>query len=199
MGFDLRKPRIFEDFKLTNTVGISSYLINKNSLEEVIQHSGIDNLDILMAGPVPPNPAELIASEKCAELFIRLKELYEYIIIDTPPVALVTDATLLMKHSDANIFVVRQGVTHKKIFASVIRDMEAHKTQHLAIVLNDVTIEQGSYGYGYGHGYGYGYGHGYGYGYGYYSDDMEKRHKKGFLRQLFSRPEKRHRRKSKSR
>jgi len=193
MGFDLRKPRIFEDFKLTNTVGISSYLINKNSLEEVIQFSGIENLDILMAGPIPPNPAELIASEKCAELFARLKEIYEYIIIDTPPVALVTDAILLMKHSDANLFVVRQGVTHKKIFASVIRDVESHNTPHLAIVLNDFDLEQSSYGYGYGSGYGYAYGYGYGYGYGYYSDDHEKVSRRSLLERIFSKS-KRHKR-----
>jgi len=185
MGFDLRKPRIFEDFQLDNKVGISSYLINKNTLEEVIRSSGIENLDILMAGPIPPNPAELIASEKCTELFARLKEIYEYIIIDTPPVALVTDAILLMKHSDANIFVVRQGVTNKKIFATVVRDVQSHQVPHLGVLLNDFDLEQGSYGYGYRrYGYGYGHGYGYGYGYGYYSDDAEKIRKRSFLERL---------------
>ena len=114
MGFDLRKPKIFEDFGLTNTEGISSFLANKSMLEQVIKPSGIDHLDILMAGPIPPNPAELIASARCTEMFARLKEMYEYIIVDTPPVAIVTDAYLLVKHADANIFVVRQGVTHKR-------------------------------------------------------------------------------------
>ncbi|MCK9422245.1 MAG: polysaccharide biosynthesis tyrosine autokinase [Bacteroidales bacterium] len=77
MGFDLRKPKIYQDFGLTNTEGISSYLINKSKLEDIIQFSGIENLDIIMAGPVPPNPAELIASDKCAELFTHLKEIYD--------------------------------------------------------------------------------------------------------------------------
>jgi capsular exopolysaccharide synthesis family protein len=181
MGFDLRKPRIFDDFKLNNTTGISSYLINKDNLEAVIRPSGVDNLDILMAGPIPPNPAELIASQKCSELFERLKEIYEYIIIDTPPVALVTDAFLLMKHSDANLMVVRQGVTNKKLLASVIRDMELHETPKLAIVLNDYSVEQGSYGYGYGYGYGHGY------GYGYYSDDpVEDDERKSLLTRFFT-------------
>ena len=73
MGFDLRKPRIYQDFGLSNTEGISSYLINKSKIENILQPSGIENLDIVMAGPIPPNPAELIASEKCKELFDQLK------------------------------------------------------------------------------------------------------------------------------
>ncbi|MEN8225144.1 MAG: polysaccharide biosynthesis tyrosine autokinase, partial [Bacteroidota bacterium] len=94
MGFDLRKPKIYQDFGLTNTEGISSYLINKHSLDEIIQTSPVENLDVIMAGPVPPNPSELIASEKTDEFFARLKEIYDFIIIDTPPLGLVTDAFL---------------------------------------------------------------------------------------------------------
>ena len=82
MGFDLRKPKIYQDFGLSNAEGISSYLINKSPLESCIQKSGIENLDIIMAGPIPPNPAELIASERCNEMFRELKEIYDYIIID---------------------------------------------------------------------------------------------------------------------
>ena len=72
-----------------------------------------------MARPVPPNPSELIASDKTGELFSRLKEEYDYIILDTPPVGLVTDAFLLMQHSDANLFVVRQNYTLKKVFSAI--------------------------------------------------------------------------------
>ncbi len=124
MGFDLRKPKIYQDFGLTNTVGISSYLINKSTLEEITQKSPVENLDVIMAGPVPPNPSELIASEKTDQLFEELKEIYDYIIIDTPPLGLVTDAFLLMKYADNNLFVVRQGYTNKKVFASIIKDIE---------------------------------------------------------------------------
>jgi len=85
MGFDLRKPKIYQDFELTNTEGISTYMIGKSSLDDIIQHSSIDNLDIIMAGPVPPNPAELIASAETDKLFEQLKEIYDFIIIDTPP------------------------------------------------------------------------------------------------------------------
>ena len=100
------------------------------------------------------------------------------------PVAIVTDAYLLVKHADANLFVVRQGVTHKKIYASVIRDMEMRDMPYLAILMNDLKLDEGSYGYG----------HGYGYGYGYYSDDQEMESRKTFWQKLFSAP-KRHRRK----
>jgi len=197
MGFDLRKPKIYEDFELNNKEGITSYLVGKSNMEAIIQHSNVANLDIIMAGPIPPNPSELIASEKCAKMFTKLKDIYEYIIIDTPPVGLVTDALLLMKHADANLFLVRQGETHKKIFASVIGDLEKREIPHLAILINDIKLDKGSYGYGYNYGYGYGkgygYGYGYGYGHGYYSDDEEKIAKKNFFERLFRQPKHNHR------
>ena len=117
LGFDLRKPKLFQEFNISNNIGLSSYLSNKNELDEVIQNSGkLDSLDLITSGPIPPNPAELIASDKTAELFRILKERYDYIIIDTPPLGLVTDAYLLMKYSDANVYIVRQGITDKNIF-----------------------------------------------------------------------------------
>ena len=201
MGFDLRKPKIFEDFGLTNQDGISSYLVKAVGLDNIIQHTGVANLDILMAGPIPPNPSELIASERCAEMFGQLKQRYDYIIIDTPPVGLVTDAILLTKFADANLFLIRQGVTHKKIFASVIADLESRQIANLAILINDINLEKGSYGYGYHYGYGYGYGsygygnYGYGYGYGYYSDDEEKLPKPNIIQRLLGKSRRRRRKK----
>lgn len=188
LGFDMRKPKLFQEFGLTNNIGISSYLSNKNSLDEVIQNSGkLDSLDLITSGPIPPNPAELIASDKCNELFEELKERYDYIIIDTPPLGLVTDAFLLMKYSDANIYIVRQGHTDKNIFAGIIQDIEQRGLK-VNIVINGIH-QDGGYGYGryhYGYGYGYSYGYGYGsgrHGYGdtaegYYSDDEENKKSK---------------------
>lgn len=164
LGFDLRKPKIYQDFGLSNTIGLSSYLIGKQSLDEIIQPSSkIEHLDIITAGKIPPNPAELIASEKCSELFEELRKRYDYIIIDTPPIALVTDAFLLMKHADVTIFVVRQNYTHKKIFENLIRDLEDRKL-NISILINDMKPQKG-----------YGYGYGYSYGYGYYSDEESKK------------------------
>jgi capsular exopolysaccharide synthesis family protein len=188
MGFDLRKPRIYQELGLSNEEGITSFLINKSSIEAIIKNSGIENLDIIMSGPIPPNPSELISSEKTLAMFALLKEMYDFIIIDTPPIGLVTDAFLLMKYADANLIIVRQNFTYKKVFTSIIRDMEQRKLPNLAILVNDIKLARNSYGYGYGYGYEYGYGYGYGqgYGFGYYSDDR-KAEKKSILKRIFGR------------
>lgn len=167
VGMDLRKPRIYQEFGLSNKLGASSYLAGKASIHEVIQKSGkLPNLDIITAGSVPPNPAELIASEKCTQFFNELKEMYDYIIIDTPPLMWVTDALLLMKHVDTAIYVIRQDVTNKRIFEAVIKDLEERK-YNVSLIVNGINYH-GAYGYRYSYGYGgYGYGYGYGFGYGY--------------------------------
>lgn len=190
LGFDMRKPKLYQEFGLSNNVGLSSYLSNKDAFESIIQPSNkIPNLDVITSGPIPPNPAELIASEKCSDLFTKLKETYDYIIIDTPPLGLVTDAFLLMRHSDVNLFIVRQGQTNKNIFGSIIKDIE-DRGLDASIVINGIETGKG-YGYGrykYGYGYGYGYGgYGYGgygkygaYGDGYYGEETGKK-KKGLF------------------
>ena len=189
LGFDMRKPKLFQEFGLNNNCGLSTFLSNKDTLDEITQTSGkIPNLDIITSGPIPPNPAELIASAKCDELFEKLQETYDYIIIDTPPLGLVTDAFLLMRHSDVNLYVVRQGVTNKNIFGNIIKDIEDRGLK-ANIILNGIK-QEGSYGYRYGsykYGYSYAYSYGYGkygkhsdyYGSGYYGEeDSKKRSKK---------------------
>lgn len=188
LGFDLRKPKLFQEFGLNNNIGLSTYLSNKDELEDIVQTSGrIPNLDIITSGPIPPNPAELIASEKCNTLFEKLKEIYDYIIIDTPPLGLVTDAFLLMRHTDVNLYIVRQGVTNKNIFGNIIKDIESRGIK-VNIVLNGIKQEN-SYGYRYGsykYGYSYAYSYGYGkygkhdgyYGSGYYGEEDDKKKNK---------------------
>ncbi len=166
VGMDLRKPRLYQEFGLSNKIGVSSYLSGKASLDEIIQPSGkLPTLDIITGGPIPPNPAELIASDKCDKFFEKLKERYDYIIIDTPPLLWVTDALLLMKHVDTSVYIIRQGETNKKAFETVIKDLE-QRNYSVSLVVNGINF-QGSYGYRYSYGYGgYGYGYGYGYRYG---------------------------------
>ncbi len=179
IGMDLRKPRLYQEFGISNKMGVSSYLAGKASLNEIIQPSGkLPNLDIITAGPIPPNPAELIASDKCSKFFEELKAQYDYIIVDTPPLLWVTDALLLMKHVDTSIYVIRQAVTNKKAFEVVIKDLEQRKYS-VSLVVNGINY-QGSYGYRYSYGYGgYGYGYGYGYGHGYYDEEHSpNNHKK---------------------
>ena len=186
LGFDLRKPKLSQEFELNNDIGLSTFLSNKDALDDVIQASGkIPNLDIITSGTIPPNPAELIASSKCDELFEKLQETYDYIVIDTPPLGLVTDAFLLMRHSDVNLYVVRQGVTNKNIFGSIIKDIEDRGLK-ANIILNGIK-QEGSYGYRYGsYKYGYAYSYGYGkhgnhngyYGNGYYGEEDNKKKSK---------------------
>jgi capsular exopolysaccharide synthesis family protein len=167
LGFDMRKPKLFQEFGLNNNVGISSFLSNRESFDNIIQTASmVSNLDVITSGPIPPNPAELIASDKCKEFFELLKERYDYIIIDTPPLGLVTDAFLLMRFSDVNLFIVRQGVTNKNIFGSIIKDLEDRGID-ASIVINGIQTNKGYYGKRYGS-YRYGYGYAYGYGYGRY-------------------------------
>lgn len=184
IGMDLRKPRIYQEFSLSNKMGVSSYLAGKASIEEVIQPSGkLPTLDVITAGPIPPNPAELIASDRCAQFFKELKEIYDYIIIDTPPLMWVTDALLLMKHVDTSVYVVRQDVTHKKAFEAVINDLQNRKYS-ISLVVNGINYKglygyRYSYGYGgYGYGYGYGYGSNYGYSNGYYDEEHDNKKKR---------------------
>ncbi len=190
MGFDLRKPRLYTELGLTNNVGISNYLINRSELDEIIQKTQLNNLDVITAGPIPPNPSELIASEKTKQLFSNLKEIYDYIIIDTPPVGLITDAYLLIKYSDINLFIIRHNQTNRNVFESVFREFENTNANNIGIVVNDVNVDKRIYGYGYRYAYGYGYGYNFNYsrGYGYY-DDMEKRNgekvKNFFSKKLF--------------
>lgn len=186
LGFDMRKPKLFKEFGLSNNTGLSSYLSNKDTLDNIIQTSiKTTNLDIITSGPIPPNPAELIASEKCNQLFEELKKRYDYIIIDTPPLGMVTDAYLLMRYTDVNLYIVRQGVTNKNIFGSIIQDL-ADRKLNASIVINGMEAGNG-YGYRYGnykYGYGYAYAYGnygkYAYGSDYYGEenDGKKRHRR---------------------
>jgi capsular exopolysaccharide synthesis family protein len=176
LGFDMRKPKLFQEFGITNNVGLSSFLSNQESIDNIIQNTRVlPNLDVIPSGHIPPNPAEMIASDKCTELFDELKKRYDYIVIDTPPLGLVTDAFLLMRYTDANIFIVRQGHTNKNIFGSVIKDLE-DRNANIAIVINGVETCK-SYGYG-KYSYGYGYGYGYGYDSDYYGEEADGKKKK---------------------
>lgn len=186
MGYDLRKPKIYQDFGLTNTAGISSYLLGEHTMQEIIQKTKYPNLDIVSSGPIPPNPAELIGSSENYELIRKLSEIYDYIIIDTSPVGIVTDALLLFSYVDVRMFVVRQGYSSKKLLANITSEVENNYKESYYIVFNGIDPKVGSYGYGYGYGRRYGYGYGYSRGYGYYSDDVVSKRKTSRINKLFS-------------
>jgi Mrp family chromosome partitioning ATPase len=130
--------------------------------------SGIPNLDFITSGPVPPNPSELILLPKLPEVLEYLKTKYDYVIIDTPPIGLVTDALEILKISDYPIYILRAAYSNRAFVHSINRTITESKVKNLSVIINDFGRGASGYGYGYGNTYGYNYGYGYGYGYGYY-------------------------------
>lgn len=147
VGFDLRKPRLSEIFDLSLVPGISSYLIGQTRFSSIIMPTKLENLYVLPAGVIPPNPSELISSGKTAELIKKLREQFDVIIIDTPPVGLVSDGRLLMETADSNLFVVRAGVTQKEHLSITMSNLIEDEVKGLAIVLNDVAVSGRRYSY----------------------------------------------------
>ena len=166
VGLDLRKPKIFGDFKLENTVGAVNYLIGDKSLKQIIQETHIPNLDLIVSGPVPPNPSELLMSDRMTQLIDDLKKDYDYIVLDTPPIGLVTDAIELVEHVDASIYMVRQDYTKKGMLSYIDDKYNKGELKNISIVLNDYK-HNAKYSYGYGD-----YG---AYANGYHEDDTKKR------------------------
>ena len=169
LGADLRRPKLYEGFSVDNFSGLSTVLDGTHSLEKVI-HNVENNLDVLIAGPLPDNPSDVFLSDDFDLLMNNLKTKYDKIIIDTAPIGLVADAYMIMKHTDVNLYIVRQNYTSKDVLRFV-NDLEENKRiENLYLVLNDVSSGSGVYGYGK---YSYGYGYGYGNGYGSYTKDSD--------------------------
>jgi len=172
IGADLRRPQLYTDFSLKNILGMTNHLLGDKSLNEVIIKTDVENLDILISGPVPANPSDALLSEKFKLMLDSLKEQYDIIVLDTPPLGLVADALTLMNYSDINLYVVRQSYTEKGLLAYVNDLFIKNRVGSIQIVFNDVKEGSGAYGYGYS----YGYGNKYGYTQGSeYFDNSEKK------------------------
>ena len=153
IGLDLRKPKIFDDFKITNEIGAVNYLIGQKTLDDVIQNTHIPFLDVITSGPVPPNPSELIMSDAMNEMLEELKHKYDYIILDTPPVGLVSDALELVNQADVILYIVRQNFTKKGMITLLNNRVKRGELNNVSIILNGFE-NKAKYGYGYGYGYG---------------------------------------------
>lgn len=153
LDLDMRKAKIHQIYTLNNRVGMSTLLSGKHTLEEAIQKNVHKNLDIITSGPTPPNPTGLIMSERLECTLETLKEHYDYILLDSPPVGLVADAMKLMHMSDITFFLVKSGVS-KKHFMQNINRLNKEKKINAGIILNGLSIDN-TYGYGYGYGYAY--------------------------------------------
>lgn len=150
IGLDLRKPRLAEMFNVSNNIGVTTHLIGRDSLDDVILKTDVPNLDAIVAGPIPPNPAELIESPEFESFMEACKQRgYDYIVLDTPPIGLVADTIAIAKYAECNIFVMRQNYTNRESISLVNSLAKEHQIENLSILLNDVVLESG-YGYGYG-------------------------------------------------
>ena len=157
MDMDIRKPNIYHLFDIKNEPGLTNYLVDRGHIEEIIHHTENSNYDILTVGTVPPNPGELVRSEKLKEFFEQLKEKYEYIIIDTSPIGLVADAYQIALQCDINIFITRFNKTNKNHLKKMMKQLKDDNLPHLYAVLNDVVTEKQAYSKYSSYGYGYRY------------------------------------------
>lgn len=154
---DLRRSTLHRTFELPNNRGLTTILtsgLSKIDLNEVIPNSGIKNLDVLTAGPIPPNPSELLNSKRMLNFLKAVEPMYDLVVIDVPPLLEVTDTQVLSDKLDGIVLVVRAGVTQKAGVARAVEMLKISKARLLGYVLNDADSEDAAYGYGYGYGYG---------------------------------------------
>ena len=155
VGLDIRNPKL-EEYLVVPKVGITNYLASKEytNIEDFITKvDGFSNFYALPAGVIPPNPAELLMGKKVGELFEKLKQDYDYIIVDTAPVSLVTDTLLIAKYADTFIYVTRANYLDKRMLSLPEKLYQEKKLPNMSILINDTDSTKG-YGYGYGYGYG---------------------------------------------
>ncbi|MBU7545399.1 CpsD/CapB family tyrosine-protein kinase [Weissella cibaria] len=151
---DLRRPTVAATFgDNRNTVGLTNYLSdNKKEITDIIKDSGIQNLDIITSGPIPPNPAELLGSGIMTELIDKLKSVYDLVIFDVPPFLWVTDAQVLMSKVDGVAIVVSGGKSKKSDLKRTYEILKLSEVSILGFIYNDKNNKKtGGYGYGYGY------------------------------------------------
>ena len=151
---DLRKPTAHQRFKLDNTVGLSSYLTYQAELEEAVQDTNIKNVQLLTAGPIPPNPVELLASDRLETLLGLAPEFFDVIIFDSPPTIGLSDAFILSNRVNATILVAASGQARRRIILDTLKRLRRANANLIGVIFTKV---KGKAGHGYGYGYGYGY------------------------------------------
>ena len=150
---DMRKPNDYDAFDVVDNVGLSDFLAGIATKDEIICRSKFPNLHIVTSGGIPPNPSELLIGGRIKELLNLLREDYDYIILDTPPVGILADGLELMNESDVNILVVRQNYTDKRALQEYNEIYVKNKIQNLALLFNGVNVKKSAYGYKYNYYY----------------------------------------------
>ncbi|MCM3630335.1 CpsD/CapB family tyrosine-protein kinase [Paenibacillus glycanilyticus] len=135
---DMRKPTAHKTFQISNRFGLSSVISQQSTLQEVIQSTDIPNMDVITAGPIPPNPAEMLASKRMTALLDELRTMYDIILVDTPPLLAVTDAQIAATKSDGVVLVVDQGRVKRQFAQKAIQNLQNVNARILGVVLNNV-------------------------------------------------------------
>ena len=178
IGADLRNPQVHKLLNIdrkSNTIGLSNLLSNPSIKfsSDYVKHSFLFDkpIDIMLSGPIPPNPAELLGSDTFSSLLANFKESYDYVIIDSAPLVLVSDTIPILKHADLVLYTMRANHTDKKLAPFINSLVNDKKVHNIGVVLNGIKAGANSYyKYGYGYRYSYQYKYNYGYGYGYGAD-----------------------------
>ena len=144
---DLRRPKLARLLQASSRAGLSNLLMDESLQDEAILHTEIPNLDALLSGDIPPNPSELLSSPRMMRLLEKLKEQYDYVVLDTPPVNVVIDAVALAPNVDGVLFVVRANQSERGPVINAVEQLEYAKGKVLGFVLNGVDLESTSYGY----------------------------------------------------
>jgi tyrosine-protein kinase Etk/Wzc len=154
LDLDMRKPKVHLSFGVSNEKGMSTLLIGKHSISECIHNTSMHNLHFIPSGPTPPNPSELIMRDEFKALVDKLHETYDIVFIDSPPVGLVTDGILIMRHVDIALYVLRINYSKRSFKANLNKLVQTTNFKQMGVIVNAV---QNVHTYGYGYGYGYGY------------------------------------------
>ncbi|HEY0976333.1 MAG TPA: polysaccharide biosynthesis tyrosine autokinase [Flavobacteriales bacterium] len=146
---DMRRPRVHEYLELPEGTGLSSYLVGETDMDRMVRKSNIPGLDVITAGPIPPNPLELMEANRMQELFQHMRSRYDRIVVDASPMGLVSEYVILMKQVDITLYVVRQGYTNRGALRFVNEMYQSNKVGRIDLLLNDVKAGRSGYGEGY--------------------------------------------------
>jgi capsular exopolysaccharide synthesis family protein len=162
IDFDFRRSTLSKQMCNTELPGVTDYLLGKtNNVAHLIQRSELsDHLHIIPTGPLPPNPTQMLASERLDYMIRQLTEWYNFVIIDSAPYSLVADTSIINRVADLTVFIIRAGLMDKRMLPEVEKLYKQNKLKNMSVILNAVDYKRSGYGYGhYGYGaYGYGYG-----------------------------------------
>lgn len=144
---DMRKPTVHYTFTLQNVMGLSNLLTRQCTIQEAIQETDIEGLSVITSGPIPPNPAELLASKQMGIVMGMLKEEFDLIIFDAPPVLSVTDAQILSNKCDATILIVNAGETQKNAIVKAKELLDLSKANIIGVIMNNINLKKKDYYY----------------------------------------------------